>query len=157
MEVVEDFESRPHKAVTFLVKRDKEFQMCRGQKMPKALPGFSGGKLPGRNKVEEEGKEAEEGEEEGQEKKMENEVIRGIISGVPKEADTVGGGLARNTVSAAVSTSVGEDSFKKSELGVGQRDDLKRINQNSKQKWDCCQFEEDFGCKGEDGRKEPTS
>ena len=27
MEVVEDFESRPHKAVIFLVERDKEFQV----------------------------------------------------------------------------------------------------------------------------------
>ena len=50
---VEDFNSRPHKAVTFLVERDKEFQVWREQKMPKALPGFSGGKLPGRSKVEE--------------------------------------------------------------------------------------------------------
>ena len=42
-EVVEDFASKPHKAVTFLVERDGEL-----------LPGFSGGKLPGRIKVEEE-------------------------------------------------------------------------------------------------------
>ena len=52
MEVVEDFESRPHKAVTFLVERDKEFQVLCEQEMPKALPGISGGKLPGRSKVE---------------------------------------------------------------------------------------------------------
>ena len=45
MDVVEDFESRPHKAVTLWVERDKEFQVWRKQKMPKALPGFSGGKL----------------------------------------------------------------------------------------------------------------
>ena len=52
MAVVEDFESRPHKAVTFLVERDKEFQVWRDQKVPKALPGFSsGGKLPGTSKV----------------------------------------------------------------------------------------------------------
>ena len=41
-EVVEDFASEPHKAVTFLVERDGEL-----------LPGFSGGKLPDRIKVEE--------------------------------------------------------------------------------------------------------
>ena len=51
MEVVEDFESRPHKAVTFLVERNNEFQVWRDQKMPKMLPGFSGGRLPGRSKV----------------------------------------------------------------------------------------------------------
>ena len=75
MEVVEEFESEPHKSVTFLVERDKEFQMWRGQKMPKALPGFSGGKLPGRSKVGKE-REEEEGEEEGQEKKMKNKVVK---------------------------------------------------------------------------------
>ena len=41
MEVVEDFESRPHKAVSFVVKREKEIQEWNGQK----LPGFSGGKV----------------------------------------------------------------------------------------------------------------
>ena len=35
MEVVEDFESQPHKAVAFLVDRDKEFQMWRKQKIQK--------------------------------------------------------------------------------------------------------------------------
>ena len=92
----------------FLVERDKEFKMWREQKMPEALPGFSGGNL---------------------QKNMENEVIRGIIAGVPKEADTVGVGVTRNTVSAALSTNAGEDSFKKLELGVGRNVDGKRIEQ----------------------------
>ena len=52
MEVVDDFESRPHNAVTFLVARDKSFQELRELKMPKALLGCSGGKLPGRSKAE---------------------------------------------------------------------------------------------------------
>ena len=68
MEAVEDFESRPYKAVAFLVERDKEFQVWLEQKMPQALPGFSGGKLPAKNKVKER-REEEEEEEEGQEKK----------------------------------------------------------------------------------------
>ena len=78
-------------------------------------------------------------------KKKDNEVIRGIIAGVPKEADTVGGGVTRNTVSAAQSTTAGEDSLKKSELGVGRKDELKRIDQSLKQKWVCHQIEEYFG------------
>ena len=45
MEVVEDFESRPHKAVSFVVKREKEIQEWNGPKLPKVLPGFSGGKV----------------------------------------------------------------------------------------------------------------
>ena len=70
-----------------------------------------------RLKKEEKRREEEEG---GQETKMDNEVIRGIIAGVPHEADVVGGGVTRNTASAELSTHAGEDSFKNSELGVGQ-------------------------------------
>ena len=73
MEVVEDFESRRHKAVSFVVEREKEFQEWREQQMPEALPGFSGGRLPGRSKAEE-GKEKEDEEKESQETKMRNEV-----------------------------------------------------------------------------------
>ena len=46
MEAVEDFESRPHKAVSFVVERDKEVQEWSEQMMPTALPGYSGGRLP---------------------------------------------------------------------------------------------------------------
>ena len=74
----------------------------------------------------EEGREEEEGEEEGQEKKMESEAIRGITASVPKPADAVGGGVTWNTVSAALNTHAGEDSFKKSELGLGRKVDLKK-------------------------------
>ena len=76
---------------------------------------------------------------------MENDVIGGIVAGVPKEADTVGGGVTRNTVSAALSTHAGEDSLRKSELGIGRKDDLKGIEQSLKQKWDSSQIEGDFG------------
>ena len=56
MQVIEDFESRPHKAVTFLC--GKERQEWNEQKQPKA-PGHSGGRLPGRS-TEERGREKEE-------------------------------------------------------------------------------------------------
>ena len=52
MEVVEDFQSRPHKAVSFVVERDMEVQEWNEQKTPKALPGYSGGRLPRRNTLE---------------------------------------------------------------------------------------------------------
>ena len=45
MKVIEDFESRPHKAVAFVVERGKERQEWNEQQLPKALPGFSGGRL----------------------------------------------------------------------------------------------------------------
>ena len=41
MEVVEDFESRPHKAVSFVVEKDKKVLEWNEQKMPKALSSHS--------------------------------------------------------------------------------------------------------------------
>ena len=68
MKVIEDFEPRPHKAVTFVVERGKERQEWNGQKLPKAPLGYSGGTLPGRS-TEEKGRE--EGEEcEGSEQRQ---------------------------------------------------------------------------------------
>ena len=52
MEVVEDFESRPHKAVSFVVRREKELKEWSEQKLPKVLPGYSGGMLPERSSKE---------------------------------------------------------------------------------------------------------
>ena len=59
MEAVEDFESRPYKAVTFPVERDKELQELRELKMPKVWPG----------KADEEPV-----------RKMENEVMNAILT-----------------------------------------------------------------------------
>ena len=60
---VEDFESRPHKAMPFVVTREKEIQEWNEQKL---LPGYSGGKLPGRSTKEkgrDEGVVGKDGEE----------------------------------------------------------------------------------------------
>ena len=48
MKVAEECESRPHKAVSFLVESEQEMQEWNEQKLPKMLPGNSGGRLPGR-------------------------------------------------------------------------------------------------------------
>ena len=45
--VVEDFESRQLQAVSFVVDRGKEIQDWNEQRLPKTLPGDSGGRLPG--------------------------------------------------------------------------------------------------------------
>ena len=45
-EVMEDFESTPHKAVPCVVGREKEMQEWNEQKLPKVLPGYSGGRVP---------------------------------------------------------------------------------------------------------------
>ena len=42
MEVVKDFEARPHKAVSFVVESEKEIQEWNEQKMPKVMPNYSG-------------------------------------------------------------------------------------------------------------------
>ena len=55
--------------------------------------------MPERSKGEE-GKEEEGEEDENHERKMRNDVTREVVAGVLKEADTVGGGVTRNIVSA---------------------------------------------------------
>ena len=52
MKAVEDFESTPHKAAPFVVERDMEEQEWNEQRMQKVLPGYSGGRLPGRSAKE---------------------------------------------------------------------------------------------------------
>ena len=59
MKVVEDFKSRPREAVSSVVETEKEVQEWNEQKLPKVLPGYSGGRLPGRSTKE---KGREEGE-----------------------------------------------------------------------------------------------
>ena len=49
MKVVQDFELRPHKTVSFVVERGKEMQEWSEQKLLKVLLGCSGGRLPGRS------------------------------------------------------------------------------------------------------------
>ena len=82
MKVVEDFESRPHKAMSFVVEREKEIQEWTEQKLPKALLGYSGGRLPGRST-----KDREEGElhEDSEESKIRNEIAQEVVAGIKGE------------------------------------------------------------------------
>ena len=68
MEVVEDFEARLHKAVSFVVEREKEMQEWNKQKLPKMLPGYSGGRLPEKS-TKEKGREQGKVDEDGEKKK----------------------------------------------------------------------------------------
>ena len=83
MKVTEDFESRPHKAVTFVVERGKERQEWSEQRMSKVLPGYGGGRLPGRS-TEEKGREEGEEDEGSEEKKVRNEIIKEVVQGIRK-------------------------------------------------------------------------
>ena len=80
MEVVEDFESRPHKAVSRVVKREKEILEWNEQKLPKVLPGYRGGRLLGRS-AKESGKEEGKDKEENGERRIRNEIAQKVIEG----------------------------------------------------------------------------
>ena len=68
-------ESRPHKAVSFVVERDNEIQECNEQKMPKVLPGYSGRRLPA-------GKEEKEEKDKNEESRIRNEIAQKVIEGI---------------------------------------------------------------------------
>ena len=86
MKLIEDFESRPHKAVTFAVERGKERQEWNVQTLSKALPGYSGGRLPGRSAEEKGRDEGEEGEGSG-ERQVRNEIIEEVIRRTQEKKD----------------------------------------------------------------------
>ena len=96
------------------------------RKCRKRYQDLRGGKLPGSSKGDE-GKEEEDEEEDNQARKMRNEVTRGIIAGVEKEANTVGVGVTRNTVSVTQSIHANDDSIKNAELGGERKDEWKEF------------------------------
>ena len=53
--------------------------------MPKSLPGYSGGRLPGRS-TKKIGREEEEGEEDSRERQVRNEVAQKVVAGIKKKA-----------------------------------------------------------------------
>ena len=74
MNVVGDFESRPHKAVTFVV-----------------VPGYSGGRLPGRS-TKEKGRAEGEEDEGCEERRVRDEIIKEVIAGTQKKPTDEGVG-----------------------------------------------------------------
>ena len=85
MKVVEDFESRPHEAVSFVVKGEKKMQEWNEQKLPKVLLGCSGARLPGRN-MKEKGREEGEVDKDGEERKIKKEIAQEVVEGIKEEA-----------------------------------------------------------------------
>ena len=67
MEVVEDFQSMPHKAVSFVVEGDKEVQEWNKQKMPEGAAWLQWRKAA-RKKHKRKGREEEEEEEDSRER-----------------------------------------------------------------------------------------
>ena len=86
MKVVEDVESRPHRAVPFVVEREKEMQEWNEQKLPKVLPGFCGGRLPGRSSVEK-GREEGEPDDGREERKFWSEIAQEVVASIKEERE----------------------------------------------------------------------
>ena len=91
MEVVEDFESRPHKAVSFVVESEKEIKEWSDQKLPKVLPGYSGGRLPGRSTTE---KCRGEGavDEDGEEREVRSQIAQKVVACIKEKVSEHSGG-----------------------------------------------------------------
>ena len=70
MKVVEDFESRPHKAVSFVVERDK------------GGAGMEGGRLPGEA-------QKKEAEEDCRERQVRKEIVQEAVAGIQKKASAL--------------------------------------------------------------------
>ena len=72
MKVVEDFESRPHKAFSLGSKEERRYRKWNEQTLPKVLPGYSGGRLPGRSTKE-------KGREEGE---VDEDIVQEVVAGI---------------------------------------------------------------------------
>ena len=84
LEVVEDFESRRHKAVSFMVERGKEMQEWNVQKLSKVLQGHSGGRLPGRS-TKEKGREEVEANEGSEDRRIKSQIIQEVAAGIQEK------------------------------------------------------------------------
>ena len=85
MKVVEDFQLRPHKAVSFVVERDKDVEAWNEQKLPKVLPGYCGGRLPGRSTTEA-GRGEKKVEKDFRERQVRHEIVQEVVAGFKKKA-----------------------------------------------------------------------
>ena len=110
---VEDFESRPHKAVSFVIEREGRCKNRANKRCQKTLPGNSGGRLPGR-RSEEKGREEEE-EEDRKERQVKNEIAQRVFASIKKKASAL------------------EDAKPTSQRAVGRK-----VRHN----WDCSQIED---------------
>ena len=84
MDVVEDFESRPHEHCLLEVRREKEMKEWNEQKLPKVLLGHSGGRLPGRS-TKEKGREEGGMDEGGGERRIRGQIVREVVAGTKEK------------------------------------------------------------------------
>ena len=60
--------------------------------MPEVLPGYSGGRLPGRS-IEEKGREEGEVDEGSEERKIRNEIAQGVVASIKDKASALDGAM----------------------------------------------------------------
>ena len=129
MKVVEVFESRPHNAVSFVVERGKEVQEWNEQKLPGALPDYSGGRLPGRS-TKEKGREEGEADEDGGEKRIRSQIA---VAGI-KEKVSVHDGI-KNAVQRPVghrNEEEEEESWREGDQMAAQWDEEQKLDDMQK-------------------------
>ena len=63
----------------------KELQEWNEQKLPKVLPDYSGGRLPGKENKKETGREEGEQDEDSEEKKKRNEIAQEVVAGIKEK------------------------------------------------------------------------
>ena len=78
------FESRPHKAVSFVARREKEVKEWNEQKLPKVLPGHSGGTLPGRS-TKERGREEGQVHEDVEKRRIRGQIVQEVVAGIKEK------------------------------------------------------------------------
>ena len=86
MEVVEDFESRPHEAVSFVVRTEKEIKEWNEQKLPKVLPG----RLAGRNTTEK-GRAEGEVDEDSEERRIRSQIVQEVVASIKEKVSVHSG------------------------------------------------------------------
>ena len=100
--------------------------MCNEQKLPKVLPCYSGGRLPGRS-TKEKGREEGELDEGSEERKIRSEIAQEVVAGIKEKASA-------------------HDDAK----ATAQRAAAQSVEQN----WDCSQIEKEEEQEQDDWRKE---
>ena len=67
-----------------MVRREKEIKKWSEQKLPKVLPGCSGGRLPGRS-TKEKGREEGEVDEDGEKSRIRGQLVQEVVAGIKEK------------------------------------------------------------------------
>ena len=86
------------------------------QKLPKVLPGYSGGRFPGRSKKEK-GREEGELDEDSEKRKVRNEIAQEVVAGIKEKVN------AHDDAKAIAKVQLGKVSSK---IGIGRKSKMKK-------------------------------